>query len=240
MHNSTIMIGCEVVVKELNTRIPKDMPLHLIDPALHVNPDRLRKTLQEAINQEERQYDTLLFGFGLCSRAIEGLLSKHAKMVFPLVDDCIGLFLGSKAAHLEQIKKEPGTFFLSKGWINAGTTPFEEYDYMVKRFGIERAGRLMRAMLQNYTRLAFIDTGCCGGDIEAYSKHAKNKATRFGLRYEEIIGTASIFDKLINAGASNGAHKELLIIPPGEEVTYEMLVRQDRQYSIPLKTRSVS
>ena len=33
-------------------------PLHLIDPALHVNPDRLRKALQKAIDQEESRYST--------------------------------------------------------------------------------------------------------------------------------------------------------------------------------------
>ena len=225
MQNSTVMIGCEVVVKELNTRIPKDMPLHLIDPALHVNPDRLRKALQKAIDQEERQYSTLLFGFGLCSRAMEGLQSQHARMVFPLVDDCIGIFLGSKAAHLDQIKKEPGTFFLSKGWIDAGTTPFEEYEYMVKRFGTDRACRLMHRMLQNYTRLAFIDTGC-GNDNRIDREYAKKKAVQFGLQYEEIIGTASIFDNLIKADTCNSTHNELLIVPPGEKVTYEMLIKK--------------
>jgi hypothetical protein len=218
---NTILIACEVVAKEMGCRVPKNLPLLVLDPALHVHPDRLRKAIQDVIDQEERQYGTLLLGYGLCSRAVEGLLSNHATMIMPRVDDCIGVFLGSKAAHVDQIRKEPGSFFLSKGWIDAGSTPFEEYAYMVKRFGQKRADRLISELLHNYTRLAFIETDC-GKDASVYRAYAREKASRFGLKYEEITGVASLFDRLMKAEIRNGACNEFLVVPPGNEITYDM------------------
>ncbi|MBI5591631.1 MAG: DUF1638 domain-containing protein [Deltaproteobacteria bacterium] len=221
MDANTLLIACEVVVKEMRCRIPENLPLFVLNPALHVYPDRLRKAIQDVIDQQERQYGTLLLGYGLCSRAVEGLQSNHARMIIPRVDDCIGIFLGSRAGHLDQIRKEPGTFFLSKGWIDVGSTPFEEYAYMMKRFGQKRADRLMRELLHNYTRLAFIETDC-RENSSAYRTYAREKANRFGLKYEEITGEASLFDRLMKAGAFNDGCDEFLVVPSGNEVTYDM------------------
>lgn len=217
------MIACEVVAKEMGLRVPENMPIRVLDPALHVHPDRLRKAIQDAIDEEEQRYDTLLLGYGRCARAVEGLRSHHSTMILPRVDDCIGIFLGSKAAHVAQMKQEPGTFFLSKGWIEAGSTPFEEHAYMVKRFGRERAERLMKELLHNYTRLAFIGTDS-REDSRAYVAYAREKAARFGLRYEEIKGAPSLFDKLVKDPTGNGAGDELMRVPPGTEITYDMFI----------------
>jgi hypothetical protein len=215
------MIACEVVAKEMGCRVSENLPLRVLDPSLHIHPDRLRKAIQDAIDEEEKRYDTLLLGYGRCARAVEGLLSHHATMILPRVDDCIGIFLGSKAAHVAQMKKAPGTFFLSKGWIEAGSTPFEEHAYMVKRFGQARAERLMKELLRNYTRLAFIESNS-REDSWAYVAYAKEKAAIFGLRYEEITGETSLFDKLMEDQTRNGVGDELLIVPPGNEITYDM------------------
>ena len=76
--SGTILIACEVVVEELRLIIPEDLPVRVIDPILHLQPEKLRAELQKAIDEEEKRYDTLLLGFGLCSRAVEGLKSTTA------------------------------------------------------------------------------------------------------------------------------------------------------------------
>jgi hypothetical protein len=222
MTADAIMIACKVVVEEMRSRIPDDLPLRVLDPALHVKPERLRDELQRVINEEGRRFGTVLLGYGLCSRAVEGLKSDTARIVLPRVDDCIGLFLGSRSAHLAQIAAEPGTFFLSRGWIDVGSTPFGEYEYMIKRFGSERADRIMKIMLQHYTRLALIDTEL-NGTAESYRRYAQKKAIQFGLRYEEIRGKTTLWDEFI---CMNFA-EHFLVVPPGQGMTYEMFVGAD-------------
>jgi len=38
-------------------------------------------------------------------------------------------------------------------------TPFEEYGRLVEQYGEERAEKVMKMMLRNYIRLAYINTG---------------------------------------------------------------------------------
>jgi hypothetical protein len=47
------------------------------------------------------------------------------------VDNCIAIFLGSEKAYKAQFRTEPGTYYLTKGWIEAGDSPFDEYDSLV-------------------------------------------------------------------------------------------------------------
>ena len=67
--------------------------------------------------------------------------------------------MGSGAAYKQQARSEPGTYYLTKGWIEVGDTPFSEYDRLAEQHGEKKAKWLMSQMLKHYTRLALIDTG---------------------------------------------------------------------------------
>jgi len=58
---------------------------------------------------------------------------------------------------------------------------------LVESYGLERADRMIRLTLKNYSRLAFINTGQY--DIERYRAYTRRASERFGLRYEEIQGS---------------------------------------------------
>ncbi len=74
MDNSrTLVMACATVVEEMLPHLPEGMAHQVFDFGLHVNPDKLRTTLQEAINAVDGQYDTIILGYGLCSQAIVGL-----------------------------------------------------------------------------------------------------------------------------------------------------------------------
>ncbi len=219
MIRDAVMIACQVVAEEMKSQSPLRLPIRVLDPALHSRPDRLRSELQQVIDEEERRCGTILLGYGLCSRAIEGLRSERARLVVPKVDDCIGLFLGSRKAHVRQNRIEPGTFYLSKGWIETGVTPFGEFEYMRERFGPERAERLMGVMLKHYTRLAFIDTSR-NGAASSDRCYAKEAAARYGLRYEEISGDMS----LLTGMAQGACDDRFLVLRPGREISYEMFL----------------
>lgn len=218
--NKMILIACEVVIKEMSHLIPHHLPVHTIDPSLHVSPDRLRAVIQEAIDKKEQDYSTILLGFGLCSKALEGLKTSRAQMVYPLVDDCIGLFMGSRAAHLELTRDEPGRFFLSRGWIEAGTTPFEELKAIAERCGMEKAVEMTRKLLAHYRALSFIYIPGAG-DLSEFKAYAEQKAAEFDLRYGEIQGTSSLFTDMLKGRQS----KYLKRLSPGDEIRFESFMQ---------------
>jgi len=153
------VIACETVIEEMQPFLPEGVPHEVLDFGLHINPAELKKALQEKIDEASPKADVLLLGYGLCSMAVVGLKATTATLVIPRTDDCIAIFLGSCSAYKEQSKKEPGTYYLTKGWIEVGDTPFDEHNLLVERYGEEKAERMTRLLLKNYKRLAFINTG---------------------------------------------------------------------------------
>jgi hypothetical protein len=136
-------------------------------------------------------------------------------LVIPRVDDCISVFLGSARAYKEQASKAPGTYYLTKGWIEVGDSPFEEYPRLVEKYGEQKAARMIHLSLKNYTRLAFINTGTT--DLERYRTYARKNADQFNLRFEEIEGSPELVKKLIFGPCDS----DFVIVPPGHAVRYE-------------------
>ncbi len=211
----TKVIACATVIEEMQPLMPADMQRQVLDFGLHLRPGELTKALQAAIDQST-DADLILLGYGQCSRAVIGLKASHATLVVPRVDDCIAIFLGSRSAYQTQASKEPGTYYLTKGWIEVGDSPFEEYRRLSERYGEQKALRMIRLMLKNYTRLAFINTGAY--ELERYREYARQTAERFGLRFEEIEGAPSLVHKLLFGPWDD----EIIVCPPGQTITYEM------------------
>jgi hypothetical protein len=209
------VIACETVIEEMLPFLPGDVPYEILDFGLHVNPAELKKVLQEKIDEASPNADVLLLGYGLCSMAVVGLKATTATLVIPRTDDCIAIFLGSCRAYKEQAKKEPGTYYLTKGWIEVGDTPFEEHKLLIEKYGEAKAERMTRLMLKNYKRLAFINTGVYA--IERYREYGRKTAEEFELRFEEIEGSPDLVKKML-FGPWDG---EFVVVPPGETVSYQ-------------------
>ncbi|MEJ2549858.1 MAG: DUF1638 domain-containing protein [Anaerolineales bacterium] len=202
------------MAEELQAHLCEGMECSVLDFGLHINPSRLRSVLQETIDAAAASFDTILLGYGLCSQAVVGLHANGCTLVVPKVDDCIAIFLGSDQAYKKQYHSEPGTYYLTKGWIEVGDSPFSEYDRIVERYGEKRAQRLMRRMFNNYTRLALINTGQY--DLERYREYCRRAATRFDLRFEEIPGSNALTKKLLHGPWDD----DFVVAPPGETITY--------------------
>jgi len=208
------LIACAAVIEEMLPFMPPHMSYEVLDFGLHTNPKSLKKALQKAINSSAPDIETILLGYGLCSQAVVGLRSGSRTLIIPRLDDCIAIFLGSAAEYKKQYRSEPGTYYLTKGWIESSETPFSEYDTLVKRYGEQIAQRIINQILKNYTRLAFINTG--NNKLEYYREHARNMAERFNLRYEEIQGSDVIIKKMLYGPWDD----EFVIIPPGKTVSF--------------------
>jgi hypothetical protein len=203
------------VIEEMLPFLPSDVPHEVLDFGLHINPQELKKVLQEKIDEASPKAEVLLLGYGLCSMAVVGLVARSATLVIPRTDDCIAIFLGSCSAYKEQATKEPGTYYLTKGWIEVGDTPFEEHKLLIEKYGEAKAERMTRLMLKNYKRLAFIDTGVY--EIERYREYARKTAEKFQLRFEEIKGSPDLVKKMV-FGPWDG---EFVVVSPGKTVSYQ-------------------
>jgi hypothetical protein len=210
----TKVIACATVIEEMLPLLPKGLTYEVFDFALHLTPEKLRNRLQATIDDASAEADTIILGYGLCSLSVVGLKATECTLVVPRVDDCIAIFLGSHSAYKTQAGHEPGTYYLTKGWIEINDTPFTEYMRLVEQYGPERANRLIKLMLKNYTRLAFIDTGHNGQD--RYREYAQNMAKQFGLRYEELPGSTALIKTMLYGPWD----KDFVIARPGETIRY--------------------
>src|SRR5512136_861391 len=98
----SLVMACATVMEELLPIMPEGMDHKVLDFGLHINPQNLRIALQENIDSVQGQYETIILGYGLCSLALVGLKASGCRLVAPKVDDCIALFLGSRAAYSTQ------------------------------------------------------------------------------------------------------------------------------------------
>ena len=208
------VIACATVIEEMLPMLPEDVTSDVLDFGLHLRPGELKKALQDKIVQASEQVDVLLLGYGLCSMAVVGLQATSAHLVIPRVDDCIAIFLGSCDAYKEQARKEPGTYYLTKGWIEVGDSPFSEYQRLIEKFGEAKAERMTRLMLKNYTRLGFINTGQY--EIEHYRDYGRLTAEKFNLRFEELDGSPALVKKLVFGPWDD----EFLVVEPGRTIQY--------------------
>ncbi len=208
------VIACATVIEEMLGWLPEGVEHETLEFGLHLHPEKLREALQARIDAASPAADVLLLGYGLCSMAVIGLQARSAHLVIPRTDDCIAIFLGSRAAYREQSRKEPGTYYLTKGWIEVGDTPFEEHAKLVEKYGEARARRLTQLLLQNYKRLAFINTGQY--EIERFRAYAQKMAQAFDLNFEEIAGSPALAHKMVSGPWDD----EFLVVAPGETVTF--------------------
>jgi len=211
--NPLYAIACATVCEEMQPHLPENSILIRLEFGLHHNPDKLRERLQSEIDAVPAGH-TILLGYGLCGSGLDGLRVGDHHVVVPRVHDCIAIFLGSREAQESQIAQEVGTYYVTKGWLEATDHgPVSEYDRMVERYGPERGPEIARLAFANYTRLALVNTG--NYDIEKYREMSRELAARYHLRFEELPGS----DALVRALAGGEWDTRFLIFEPGDTIT---------------------
>jgi hypothetical protein len=209
----TTLIACATVVEDILPFIPPELSYQILDFGLHVKPEELKTSLQQSIDQISPSNQNIIVGYGLCSQAVVGLKSASSTLVIPKVDDCIAIFLGSERAYRYQQKNEPGTYYLTKGFLKTKSTPFDEFDDLIKKYGQEKASRLFGQLIKNYKRLAFIHTG--PKDLEPYRLQAGTIADRFGLHFEDLTGSDRLIKKMIFGPWDD----DFILVKPGGTVS---------------------
>ncbi len=212
------VIACSTMRPEIEALDP-DHDLHFMGYGLHRVPDQLREKLQNEIDQsEEEGYDKIRLIYGLCSHGISGLSARESTIIAPRVHDCISLLLGSAGKYQEEFKDNPGTIYLSRGWIDFGGDPLSVFEEYVDRVGEEMAREAVAREYKNYTRLVFVKTWI--DDLAEYREFAREAAEFLDLDYQEIEGSPDLMQKLLFEEEGKG----LAVFPPGRSILRHNLV----------------
>jgi hypothetical protein len=206
------IIACMTVAEELEGLIPEGTETAFMEFGLHDYPDRLTKRVQEEIDRTNG-VDAILLGYGMCSMSILGVQSDRHRLVIPRTHDCIGIFLGSGKKYKEQVFSNPGTYYLTKGWINHGGDPYKVYKKWLEQYGEDRARVLLQKTVGNYKRLAYIETG--QEDQSEFIDYARNAAENLDLTFEKVKGNRSILEKML----AGNWDEDFVILEPGEKAT---------------------
>jgi hypothetical protein len=238
-----VILSCQVLEDLLVRLLPEEMARGVIymDYGLHRVPNKMTWTLQDALNSIQEP-SLVVLGYGLCGNGLRGLKAGEHTLLVPRVDDCIALLLGSRRAYIRQFEAVPGTYYLSKGWLESGSHPLLEYQEYVPKYGAKEAMWIMDQQYQHYERLVMVAHQ--QADLEAYRSQAQEVARfceRWNMRYEEILGSdayvrrlAELVSRVLHEGLTvlNGTSPEarqddrdFLVVPPGGEIRQEQFMR---------------
>jgi hypothetical protein len=208
------IIACDALRDEV-LQVSDGVEVEFCEAKLHDDADRLRATLNEHIAATPGSR-TILLAYGRCCNGTTGLEAGSHRLVLPAVDDCISLLLGSREHYLKEFSQSPGTYYYTRGWIDYISDPYQTYLKLVPKYGEEKARRLSRLELANYTRFALIDTGSY--PLEDYEPYVRTVGAFYGIPVEQLSGSLRLLDKLVK-----GPHdEEFLTIEPGMRLDEKM------------------
>jgi len=211
--DDVLLIACPAVLGELAEGAAETVRTATLEAQLHLSPARLKEALRAAVADADKPGATIVLGYGMCSNAVLGLRTEHATLVVPRVDDCIAMMLGSNEAFAAESAKARGSYYVAKAYLDECDTIMSEHEKLIEKRGAERAEKMMRLLLEHYTRIVLIDTGRY--DLAPYRARVEPFAESFGLTVEEVAGTTRILDALVEGGWGD----DFVVAPPGHELT---------------------
>ncbi|MGI6169557.1 MAG: DUF1638 domain-containing protein [Christensenellales bacterium] len=232
------LIACKVFYREislLTATCKHFIDVTYLQQGLHDTPKKLNQALQNEIvridqgddiystpDRHGQDFDAILIGYGLCSNGVVGLFSEKYRLVIPRIDDCIGLFLGSREHYKQAFDANPGTYWYTPSWIECAYTPSirnielkrEKY---VEMYGEENADYLIENEFStdNYSTAAYIKWE--GLDFPEYEEYTRQAAADMGWNYLDFLGK----DYFLRDFIQGKWDERFLVVPPGSEVKAE-------------------
>ena len=226
-----VILACQVFEHWLENILPS-LPgwgekITFFDYGLHKIPKNLRNTIQDAIDGID-QPSLILLGYGLCGNGLNNINAGKHFLLIPRTDDCIAILLGSYKAYRREMDKDPGTYYLSKGWLEAATNPLQESQDLEKKYGPEKAAWLMDYQYHNYKRLMMVARN--KEELDFYRSRALEVAeycARWGMRYEELVGSDDFLQNLVEIAINfEKLDEDFLLIPPGSTLSQSQFIRE--------------
>lgn len=189
------VIACEVMKEEILSLEPlADEEFEFVSMDFHLYPKKLGTELQNIIDRS-LGYDRIILAFGLCGGAARGLKATNCAITIPRVHDCISIFLCPNEGCVCDFKKEIGTFYLSCGWMITEKSILSDYQRILKKFGSEKALRVLNRIYDGYKKVLFICTGSQTEDKVILQ--SKEIALLFNANHETIQGKTDFIEKIV-------------------------------------------
>lgn len=213
----------EMEVRHYAAGLPMLTHVRVMEQGLHNEPDRLRNELQQAVEEVEQTTDAnvVVLGYGLCSRGVEGVTTRKARMVLPRAHDCITVLLGSKERYAQYVRQNPGTYWYSPGWNLHHTPPGKErYDKLYKqyldKFGADDAQFLMEAeqhWFTAYNRATYVDLTV--GATEQDIQYTRDCANWLKWDFDHQKGDPQLLIDLLSGKWDDG---RFVVLQPGQTI----------------------
>ena len=224
-----MIISCQVFQHLIEKHLPKNTSIRSIsylDYGLHLVPRNLNAAIQDRLDGIE-QPSLVVLGYGLCGNGLDGIQAGKHILLIPRTDDCIAILLGDYRKYRAEFHAHPGTYYLTKGWLESASNPLRQHREYEAKYGADTADYLMDTQYQNYRRLAFVAHDL--EDLVKYRPQAEQVARycqRWDMQYEELLGSESYIRRLIEtAAALDQAEDEFVVIPPGGELKQSHFLR---------------
>jgi len=210
----TLIIGCKTLENELTRAVAEcscSYDIKWVESGLHNVPKNLTATLQDALDSSPG-YSRALMAFGFCGNAVSGLRTGSKTVIFPRVDDCITLLLGSYG-NRTAITGSGGTYFMTEGWLLGERNIWREYQYAIEKYGTETGESIIEMMLEHHKSLALLDTGCF--DMDSVGEKVRAIAGVLKLEYMVVPATIGYIKELLTGPWTD---ESFLVVPPGSTI----------------------
>lgn len=187
-----LIVACKVFEKEIEKILENHKHrLIMLDFGYHKMPFVLQQKLQEVINNAVG-VDAILLLYGYCGGILK-LTAGSIPVVMPRAHDCFDIMLGNKERYA-LFTEEPGTYFLSEGWVKRDGTPAEKVKGIEKRLEGDKNG-LIHEMYSGYKRLLFVRTGV---ESDESIRRARLASNEMNWRFEEKNTDIAMVKKLFS------------------------------------------
>lgn len=218
-YNKIVLIACSMIEDEINAvfncfDVP-EIEIRWQERGHHNDPEKLREVVQAEIDMaEDEGADLIMLAYGLCGNGAVGWHTRRADLVMPRFDDCVNMMLCTGKRDRRNYL-DAGNMYLTGGWSRDEGALLDMFESYLSKYGRRKADKLMKLMLDSYTSVTVIDTGCFRmGPVLEY---ANTCAERFGLEPHIVPGGNEPLRKLITGCWD----KDILICPPGKPVDEE-------------------
>ena len=218
---SRIIISCgnllhhlEAAQKKMNT----SYNVVELDTELHSEPERLRRTLFDTMENLEPATDTVLLAMGLCGGSVSDIPLPR-NIVIPKVDDCITLLMHTDDRWYANLKK-CGHLYLTDTVDGQLSVPGIR-DGLIEKYGEKKGLRVFDMWFKDYKSVDIIDTGVYDCHSSTYLTCAENSASLINCPLAFVPGSNIILEKLVSgrwdsqfiiASAGDVLHKEVFNI----------------------------
>ncbi len=226
------LISCEVFYREMCEVVahsPHQIDVEFLPKGLHdIGCAGMCSRLQSAVDAvDASRYDAILLGYALCNNGIVGVRAPSIPLVVARGHDCMTLFFGSRDRYMQYFNENPGTYFLTSGWIERGSNAGElnqlsiqhntgmdrTYEELVKQYGEDNARYIYDQLCdqtKHYRRITFIRMGSEPNDN--FRIHAERRAADHQWKFEQVDGDMTMIRQLVD-GIWNDT--DFLVVPPG-------------------------